>query len=332
MRHTRKVHAWFASAATKRGTAAGVGAFAFAVFIGFFFVGWPAVGLGRAAASSPWGEEYFSNAPVVTHEGRTFRFYDDLIKDKIVVINFIYTSCANICPLTTARLAEVKDRLGDAVGRDVFFYSITLDPVMDGPELLAKYAETYKAGPGWLFLTGAPDDIDFIRKRLGERSRTLNEHRSDVMLGNGRTGEWQRDSAFSDVDMLVDTIRGMEPKWREQVRPVAVQTKVMQATDISNTPGQGLFIKACAACHTIGHGDLVGPDLAGALERRERSWLHHFLMAPDEMRASKDPIAVALDEKYPNVRMPNLGLSSGDADDLLAYLAAQNGSPKPSAP
>ena len=277
-----------------------------------------------SSAASPWDGSYFPNSPVVTHDGRTLNFYDDLIKDKIVVINFIYTSCANICPLTTARLAEVKDRLGDRVGRDIFFYSITLDPVMDGPELLAKYAETYKAGPGWLFLTGKPDDIDLIRHKLGERSRSLSEHRNDVMLGNDRTGEWGRDSAFSDIDQLVATIRNMDPKWRDQVHTIASSASSAKATVISGTPGQALFIKACAACHTIGQGALVGPDLAGALERRERDWLKHFLMAPDEMRAAKDPIAVALDEKYPGVSMPNLGLSTVDVEDLLAYLAAKS--------
>jgi protein SCO1 len=279
-----------------------------------------------SSAASPWDGAYFPNLPVVTHDGRTLRFYDDLIKDKIVVINFVYTSCANICPLTTARLAEVKDRLGDAVGRDIFFYSITLDPAVDGPEVLAKYAETYRAGPGWLFLTGKPGDIDLIRHKLGERSRSLSEHRNDVMLGNDRTGEWGRDSAFSDIDQLVATIRNMDPKWRDQVHTIISAAPGAKATVIGGTPGQALFIKACAACHTIGQGALVGPDLAGTLERREREWLKHFLMAPDEMRAAKDPVAVALDEKYPGVSMPNLGLSTGDVEDLLSYLAAKSAS------
>lgn len=277
-----------------------------------------------ASSASPWDETYFPNVPVVTHEGKTLRFYDDLIKNKIVVINFIYTSCSNICPLTTARLAEVKDRLGDAVGRDFFFYSITLDPVMDGPELLAEYAKTYKAGPGWLFLTGKPDDIALIRHKLGERSRALSEHRNDVMLGNGSTGEWGRDSAFSDIDQLAATIRKMDPKWRREVHTLVQASAHPSPSDITRTPGQGLFIKACSACHSIGHGAIVGPDLAGVTGRRDRNWLKKFMMAPDELRAAKDPIAVELDAKFPGVNMPNLGLSEGDADDLLAYFEAQS--------
>ncbi len=274
---------------------------------------------------SPWNETYFPNLPVVTHDGRELKFYDDLIKDKIVVINFFYSSCSNICPLTTARLSQVKDMLGDRVGRDIFFYSITLDPLLDGPDTLKKYAETYNAGPGWLFLTGKPDDIDLIRHKLGERSRSLAEHRNDVMLGNDATGEWGRNSAFTDLEQLAAAIREMDPVWREQVQPVTVAAAPAPPVVLSDTPGQGLFLKACAACHTIGEGTRVGPDLAGVTARRDHGWLTSFLMAPDDMRARKDPIAVALDAEFPGTKMPNLNLSPGDVADLMTYLAAKSG-------
>lgn len=277
------------------------------------------------SARSPWNETYFPNLPVVTHDGRELKFYDDLIKGRIVVINFIYTSCSNICPLTTARLAQVKDMLGDRVGRDIFFYSITLDPVLDGPEQLKKYAETYHAGPGWLFLTGKPDDIDAIRQKLGERSRSLTEHRNDVMLGNDATGEWGRDSAFSDLEQLAAVIRNMDPNWRDLVRPVAVAAAPSAPVVLSDTPGQGLFLKACAACHTVGGGKRVGPDLLGVTGRRAHGWLKEFLMAPDELRARKDPIATALDAEFPGTKMPNLNLSATDVEDLIAYLKSRGG-------
>ena len=75
-----------------------------------------------------WGANYFPNVPLTNHEGKQVRFFDDLIKDKVVVINFIYTTCPDSCPLETARLVEVQRILGDRVGRDVFMYSITIDP------------------------------------------------------------------------------------------------------------------------------------------------------------------------------------------------------------
>ena len=88
------------------------------------------------ARGNRWGAGYFPDVSVTTQDGKTLHFYDDLIKGRIVVVSFIYTSCSELCPIETARLAEVKDRLGDAVGRDVFFVSMTVDPEHDTPEML----------------------------------------------------------------------------------------------------------------------------------------------------------------------------------------------------
>ena len=89
---------------------------------------------------------------------------------------------------------------------------------------------------------------------------------------------------------------------------------------MKNHPGEALFIKACAACHTVGKGVRVGPDLKGVTARRDRAWLIRYLVAPDVLRAQKDPIAVELDAKYEGVRMPNLGLSETDAGDVIVHL------------
>src|ERR671937_1547263 len=116
-----------------------------------------------AQASGPrWGADYFPNVPLTTQDGKVVHLYDDLLKDKIVAIDLIYTHCQYSCPLATARLAQVQTMLGDRVGRDVFFYSITLDPKRDTPEVLAAYARKYHAGPGWVFLTGDDADIKLI--------------------------------------------------------------------------------------------------------------------------------------------------------------------------
>src|SRR6267154_4135366 len=88
-----------------------------------------------ASASGP-GAQYFTNTPLITQDGKTVRFYDDLIKGKSVVINFIYTQCGDSCPLETAKLAQVQKLLGDRVGKDIFFYSISIDPKRDTPQKL----------------------------------------------------------------------------------------------------------------------------------------------------------------------------------------------------
>lgn len=268
------------------------------------------------SGSTPWGAGYIPNVPVQDQEGRTLRFYDDLIKDKLVVVSFIYTQCKDICPLVTARLGLLEEKLGERVGRDIHFVSVSIDPVHDTPERLKAHATAFHTGPGWTFLTGTPDDIAQIRYKLGERSRELNEHRNEVLLGNDRTGQWARDSAFSDLVVLTSNVLNMDPALREDGAAVLAAAGAVPP----NEPGRILFTKTCASCHTLGRGDRIGPDLAGLLQRRERSWIERYLAEPERVRGSQDPTARALTERYGAVRMPNLGLSEADIGDILSFL------------
>jgi cytochrome oxidase Cu insertion factor (SCO1/SenC/PrrC family)/cytochrome c2 len=269
------------------------------------------------------GADYFPNLPVVTQDGKTLKFYDDVIKDKIVLISFIYTNCPDICPLTTARIAQLEDQLGDMVGRDIFFVSMTVDPERDTPERLKEFATAFDVGPGWLFLTGKPEDIRVINSKLGDRSRKLSDHRNEIVLGNDRTGEWARDTVLGDFNSLVRTIRDMDPKWRDQDHTSGVSNTGDTLLTLSQQPGQAMFKKICAPCHTVGVGDRVGPDLRGVTERRDRTWLSNFVRNPAKMRAQQDPVALALAAKYPGVHMPTLGVSEIDATDLITYLEAE---------
>jgi protein SCO1 len=273
------------------------------------------------ASAGTWGASYIPNVPLVTQDGQTVRLYDDLIKNKIVLINFIYASCKEVCPLVTARMAQLQKELGDHVGRDIFLYSITLDPEHDTPTVLKQHAKAFHAGPGWLFLTGKPEDIAVARYKLGQRGKGLSDHKNDAMAGNGATGEWERTSLFEDTGKLALVMLNMDPAFRAKKgsQPGTAYAE-MTPLHYANEPGQVLFVKVCASCHTIGQGDLVGPDLQGVTSRRDRTWLSQFLQAPNVMRAKKDPIAVALSARFPGVMMPNLGLSAADAGDLLAYL------------
>jgi len=270
-----------------------------------------------------WGEGYFPNLPVVTQEGKTLHFYDDLLKGKIVVINFIYTSCQDICPIATARLAQVEEKLGEQMGHDVFFISMTVDPERDTPQRLNEYAKAFSTGPGWTFVTGKPVDVRAINYKLGERSTNLSEHRNEIVLGNDATGQWQRDNVFSDLDRLVITIKGLNPKYSDEVRTVRNSPASNTGLHMSTQPGEALFTKMCAPCHTIGVGDRVGPDLRGVTQRRERAWLTSFIRNPVRMLAQKDPAALELAARFPGVRMPAVGLADVDAADLITYLEAQ---------
>ena len=274
------------------------------------------------AAEKHWGEGYIPNVPVVSQDGRSLLFYDDVLKGKISIISFIYTSCRDICPVVTARLSQLEDKLGDAAGRDYFFVSISIDPTKDTPDKLKEYSKAFGAGPNWLFLTGNVKDIDAIRHRLGERSRALTEHRNEVLLFNDRTGEWERNSAFGDLGVLASAVRAMDPDHRAKVQPVEKASVGVFVDDPSNLPGQALFVKTCGACHTVGKGPRVGPDLRGVTARRTRDWLVSYIMEPEKVRAKRDPAAMSLAAQYPAVRMPNLGLSELDSSDVIAYIDA----------
>jgi protein SCO1/2 len=112
-------------------------------------------------------QQHLPNIALTAHTGRRVRFYDDLVKDKKVIVNFMYVKCEGICVPVTSNLVRVHKLLGGRVGRDIFMYSITLKPAEDSPDDLRAYAEQHGAGPGWLFLTGAPADIDHLRRALG---------------------------------------------------------------------------------------------------------------------------------------------------------------------
>lgn len=280
-----------------------------------------------APKGSPWGANYFPNVPLVTHDGKTVRFYDDLIKDKKVLVNFIYASCQKACGLSTAKLVQVQTLLGPRVGRDIFIYSITLDPEHDTPEVLKKYAQAYRTGPGWLFLTGKREYIDAVRFKFGERSKNLDDHHNLIRVGNGATSQWMKLPLFDDLNSLVGEIgKTLDPNWYagEPVKSYADAPRVeISEPQRMLLKGQTQFQNRCAACHTIGKGDLFGPDLQGIMARRERAWLARYLAAPDRMRAQKDPIAVELSAKYNGMPMPNLVLTREQVADLVDFLEAQ---------
>jgi protein SCO1 len=279
-------------------------------------------------SSSPqtdrWGKNYLPNLPVIDQDGNRYNFYDDLIKGRKVVINFIFASCTDICPLTTARMAMLQDKLKDIVGSDVFMYTITIEPEKDGPKELKAYANAFHIGPGWRFLTGKPADIQLIRDRLGERSRIKTEHRHEMLLGNESIGDWSKDSAYGDLDRVALNVRALDPNYRLDQDHGAIKQASAEMIEVSQKPGEALFTKACSSCHTIGKGDRAGPDLRDVQTRRNRDWLTRFITRPDRMIAQGDPVALELVAKFPAIKMPNLGLSEVDAADVLAFIEAQS--------
>lgn len=160
-------------------------------------------------------QRYFPNFELTTHEGKKVRFYDDLIKDKIVVINFMYADCQGKCPVITANLVQVQKMLGERVGRDIFMYSITLAPKEDSPKALKEYATMHGVKPGWLFLTGKPDEIDTLRRKLGfsdsnpELDKVRSNHIGMIRYGNEARQWWAMCPGRARPKWIVESILWM---------------------------------------------------------------------------------------------------------------------------
>jgi protein SCO1 len=278
----------------------------------------------RAPTAERLGPASFPNVPLITQDGTTVRFYDDLLKGKAVAIDLIYTDCTDECPLETARMVQVQRLLSDHVGKDLFFYSISIDPVHDTPEVLKDYADKFHVGPGWLFLTGKEGDIQQIARKLGmsyskNNLASQDAHGTTLMLGDEPTGQWMQNSAEDNPRFLASTISTFMG-WRSDTP----ETSYAEARPLAIDRGGYVFRTRCVGCHTIGQGDEVGPDLAGVTDRRDGAWLARYLAAPDQVLAAGDPIAAALYAKYRQIPMPNLKLDSGDVAALVSYLDAQS--------
>ncbi|GGU51228.1 hypothetical protein GCM10009504_04760 [Pseudomonas laurentiana] len=292
---------------------------------------WSAAAAQDREAATPWGQDYFPNTPLITQDGQPVRFFDDLIKGKVVAINFIFTSCTDSCPLETARLRQVQKVLGDRVGKDVFFYSISIDPDNDTPTALKQYANKFNLGPGWTLLTGQANDITELRKRLGlfieglENGRSK-DHNLSLLIGNQSTGRWMKASPFESPYILADRLGNSLHNWKQAS---VTQNGYEHAPEI-RTPSSGeqIFRTRCSSCHTLGDAEHagargIGPDLLGVTQQRDRQWLVRWLKEPDQMLAQKDPLAMLLYEQYNRLAMPNLRLGDTEVAALLSYLAEE---------
>lgn len=275
-----------------------------------------------AEGRTPWGEGYFPNPVLTTHDGRRVRFYDDLLKGKAVAINTFFTVCTDVCPLSTAKMLELQRQFGERVGRDIHFYSLSVDPVGDTPEAMREYAQRYGVGPGWTFLAGRPEDIQLITRKLGlgvmRNTDPRESHSSTLMVGHEPTGRWMKHSSTDNPQFVAASV-GTFLGW-----PADAAHSTAQARQLKITQGEFLFRNGCSPCHSIGQGDGIGPDLRSVHERRPRAWLEQFVQAPDRMLQAGDPTATELRQRYRGVQMPNLDLAPQDVSDILDYMQARS--------
>ena len=154
----------------------------------------------------------FPDVSLLDQNGRTVDFYDDLVKGRVVAINFIFTSCTTICPPMGATFGQVQKLLGDRAGRDVHLISVSVDPATDTPERMKAWSQRFgTAGEsaGWTLVTGERNEVTRLLKSLGVYTPNINDHSPLVLVGNDARGEWTRAYGLAAPAKLVELLDGM---------------------------------------------------------------------------------------------------------------------------
>ena len=173
----------------------------------------------------PTGKLNIPDVEVLDQEGNALHFYSDLIKGKTVAINFIFTNCTTICPPLAATFAHVQREMGDKVGKDVHFISISVDPLTDTPERLKAWGAKFKAGNGWTFVTGTKQEMDKLLYALGASVSRREDHTPSVIIGNDAKGVWTRTYGLAKTSQMVGLIENViegkldEPTMKESSKP-----------------------------------------------------------------------------------------------------------------
>jgi protein SCO1 len=168
---------------------------------------------------------HLPNVPLLTHEGKKVMFYDDLIKDKIVTLNFFYTKCDEICPAVTANLVTVQKLLGADVGTKLFMYSFSLKPEQDDVQAIAAYRKMFNAKPGWTFLTGKPEHLEQVRRGIGFQypdpaiDKDKTQHIGNVRYGNEPLMLWAACPGLGNAPYVAESISWMLRPNTNRIQP-----------------------------------------------------------------------------------------------------------------
>ncbi len=147
--------------------------------------------------------KWFTDVELLDQDGRKVRFYSDVLKGKSVVVNAFFTTCTSVCPPMNRNMEKIQEAFGDRVGKDVFLVSITVDPATDTPTRLKEYAAKFHAKPGWVFLTGKKENVDWALYKLGQYVETKDDHKTVFIIGNEPTGLWKKALGMARAEELV---------------------------------------------------------------------------------------------------------------------------------
>ena len=161
-----------------------------------------------AQAETP-AHHYFTDVELINQNGEKMKFYSDLLQGKVVIINSFFATCQGSCLPLNQNLAKVQEALGDRLGKDVYILSISVDPTVDTPPNLKQYANKLKARPGWFFLTGSKENVDFALKKIGQYVDDKQDHLNIFIIGNERTGLWKKAFGLAKSEELVKVVQSV---------------------------------------------------------------------------------------------------------------------------
>lgn len=162
-------------------------------------------GSAPAANLSP-AEKYFSDVELIDQDGQKVRFYSDVLKNKVVIVNAFFTTCTSICPPMNRNFEKIQNALGDRLGKDAFLVSISVDPETDTPTRLKEYSRRFHARPGWMFLTGKKENVDWALYKLGQYVEHKDDHTNIFIIGNEPKGLWKKAFGMAKAEELIKIV------------------------------------------------------------------------------------------------------------------------------
>jgi protein SCO1/2 len=174
------------------------------------------------SASSESAQVKFADVALVDQNGKPVSLEKDLVRNKIVVMSFIYTSCTTVCPVVSSIMGKVQKQLGARVGGEVQLVSISVDPQRDDAKRLNDYARNFQNGPGWSWLTGSSQSINETLKGLGSFNGDFKNHQPLILVGDGNSRHWTRYYGFTDPTVLTREVEKLSGQRNVHAKHTAI--------------------------------------------------------------------------------------------------------------
>ncbi|MNF49692.1 hypothetical protein D3C84_309710 [compost metagenome] len=155
-------------------------------------------------------QAYFTDSLLRDQNGNEVRFYSDVLKGRLVMLNVIFTHCNDACPLITRKLKEVREAMGEDMARQVYFISLSSDAQNDTPEVLKAFAAKHGVdSPNWIFLTGDKANMDRVLARLGQLGESPEAHSTLLIAGDVPNKRWSKIRPDAPVPAIAQRLQLM---------------------------------------------------------------------------------------------------------------------------